>query len=85
MILGITDKRPRRVVGSLAFKQPERTRQGLMDKLRVSVDFDVLDYNDKRVLVFDVASRPSGLPIQIDGIAWWRHGDSLVPTPEDVR
>lgn len=41
LILGITDKRPRQVVGSQAFAQPERTRQGLMDKLRVRVDFDI--------------------------------------------
>ena len=38
-ILGITDIRPRRVVGSEAFEQPERTRKGLIDKLRVKVEF----------------------------------------------
>lgn len=84
-VLGISDKRPRQVVGSNAFDQPERTRQGLMDKLRVRVDFDILEQGGKRVLVFDVAGRPLGLPVQVDGIAWWRDGDSLVPMPEDVR
>ena len=85
LVLGITDKRPRKVVGSKAFDQPERTRKGLMDKLRISVDFELLEHDDKRILVFDVASRPAGLPIQVNGIAWWRDGDSLVPMPEDVR
>jgi len=85
LVLGISDKRPRQVVGSGAFEQPERTRKGLMDKLRVRVDFDILEQNGKRVLVFDVAGRPSGLPVQMDGAAWWRDGDSLVPMPEDVR
>ncbi len=85
LVLGITDKRPRQVVGSLAFDQPERTRKGLMDKLRVRVDFDVLEQDGKRVLVFDVAGRPLGLPVQVDGIAWWRDGDSLVSMPEDIR
>jgi ATP-dependent DNA helicase RecG len=84
-ILGISNKRPRQVVGSRAFDQPERTRKGLMDKLRVRVDFDILEQSGKRVLVFDVAGRPLGLPVQVDGIAWWRDGDSLVPMPEDVR
>jgi len=28
VVLGVTDKRPRTVVGSRAFKQPERTRAG---------------------------------------------------------
>lgn len=84
-ILGISDKRPRQVVGSNAFEQPERTRKGLMDKLHVRVEFEVLEQDGKRVLVFDVTGRPLGLPVQVDGIAWWRDGDSLVPMPESVR
>ena len=42
LVLGITDKRPRKVVGSEAFDQPERTRKGLIDKLKVMVDFQIL-------------------------------------------
>ncbi len=85
LVFGISDKRPRQVVGSAAFDQPERTRKGLIDKLKVMVDFQIYEYNGKRVLVFDVASRPLGLPIQADGVAWWYEGDSLMPMPEDVR
>jgi len=85
LILGISDKRPREVVGSKAFEQPERTCKGLMDKLRVRVNFQLYKHKDGRVLVFDIASRPVGLPVQADGIAWWRVGDSLVPMPEDIR
>ena len=73
------------MVGSAAFDQPERTRKGLIDKLKVMVDFQLYEYNGKRVLVFDVASRPLGLPVQADGVAWWYEGDSLIPMPEDVR
>jgi ATP-dependent DNA helicase RecG len=83
-VLGITDKRPRKVVGTAAFDQPERTRNGLMEKLRVRIDFNLYNHNGKRVLVFEVASRPIGLPVMIDGRAWWRIGDSLVPMPHDV-
>lgn len=85
LILGISDKRPRKVVGSNAFEQPERTCKGLIDKLHIRVDFQLYEHKGKRILVFDVTSRPVGLPIQADGIAWWRSGDSLVPMPEDVR
>lgn len=85
LIFGVTDKRPREVVGSEAFEQPERTQKGLMDILRVRVDFEVLDISGKRVLIFDVASRPLGLPVQVDGVAWWRYGDSLVPMSEEIR
>lgn len=85
LILGITDKRPRKVVGSMAFEQPERTRKGLIDSLKVMVDFQVYDYQGKRVLVFEVAGRPIGLPVQVDGVAWWYEGDSLIPMPEEIR
>lgn len=34
LVFGITDKRPRSVVGSAAFDQPERTRMGLIEKLK---------------------------------------------------
>lgn len=85
LVFGITDKRPRRVVGSNAFDQPERTRKGLIDKLKVMVNFQPYEHQGKRILVFDVSSRPLGLPVQADGVAWWYEGDSLIPMPEDVR
>lgn len=84
LVFGISDARPRQVVGSKAFEQPERTRKGLIDKLQVMVDFRLYDHDDKRVLVFDVASRPAGLPVQVNGVAWWYEGDSLIPMPPDV-
>lgn len=85
LVFGISDKRPRQVVGSAAFDQPERTRKGLIDKLKVMVDFQLYEHEGKRVLVFDVASRPLGLPVQVDGMAWWYEGDSLIPLPEEIR
>ena len=85
LVLGISDKRPRKVVGSMAFPQPERTRLDLMAKLRVRIDFYTYDHENGRVLVFDVGSHPVGLPVQADDGAWWYHGDSLILMPEDVR
>lgn len=86
VVLGVTDKRPRQVVGSHAFAQPERTRNGLMDRLHLRIDFHLLDANGKRVLVFDIPPRPVGVPIQDKGICWWRKGDSLVEMPmEELR
>lgn len=85
LVFGISDKRPRQVVGSNAFDQPERTRKGLIDKLHVMVDFMLFEENGRRVLVFEVAGRPLGLPVQAEGVAWWYEGDSLIPMPEDVR
>jgi len=41
VILGVTDRRPRRIVGTRAFTQPERTRAGLIEKLRIRVDVNL--------------------------------------------
>lgn len=88
VVFGITDKRPRIVVGTQAFEQPERTRKGVIDRLHINVDFtELIDDAGHRVLVFIVPSRPIGQVVQNskDGIAWWRIGDSLVPMPDEVR
>ena len=85
LVFGISDKRPRTVVGSKAFDQPERTRIGLIEKLKINIDFRLFNYKGKRILVFDVKSRPIGLPVQYDGIAWVYEGDVLKPMPEDMR
>jgi len=86
LVLGVTDKRPRKAVGSNAFSQPESSILYFMDKLRVRCDFEIYhDENGKRVLVFVVDSHPVGLPVQFDGTAWWRDGERLVPMSESVR
>lgn len=83
IILGVTDKRPRKIVGTQAFSQPERTRAGLMEKLRLNVGVDEVRSSEGRIVVFTVPPRPIGIPIQADGIYWNRRGDSLVPMIED--
>ena len=85
ILLGITNKRPRRVVGSQAFSQPEDTRRSLMEKLRINVDFEVIRHPNGRVLAFSTPSHPIGLPVQAEGIAWMRSGDRLVPLSEERR
>jgi ATP-dependent DNA helicase RecG len=83
-VLGVSDKRPRKITGSNAFPQPERTRESLIGKLKIRVDFQIYESDEKRILVFEIAGRPFGLPVQADGIAWWRKGDSLVQMPPEV-
>src|SRR5712691_10361144 len=83
LVLGVTDKRPRRVVGTAAFEQPERTLRGLRDRLPLRLNFDEIPHPDGRVLVFHAPSRPVGIPIQDKGIYWSLEGDSLVPMGED--
>ena len=83
IVLGITDRRPRWVVGSQAFPQPERTRTKLMEILRINVSCSVVSHPAGRVLVFDVPQRPVGTAVKVDGRYWARQADSLVPMPED--
>lgn len=81
IILGVTDSRPRRVVGSNAFRQPERTRAGLNQRLHLGITFDEVFHPNGRVLVFHVPSRPGGIAIQYDGRYLVRDNDSLVGMP----
>lgn len=85
LVFGITDERPRTVVGSEAFNQPERTRMGLIERLKIRVDFQVYNYNEKRVLIFEIKSRPVGLPVLCGGIAWIYEGDTLKAMQEETR
>lgn len=82
VLLGVTDERPRRVVGSLAFEQPERTRKGLYDRIPLRIDFEEIHHPDcspgSRVLVFHVPPRPVGMPVEYNGRPWMRKEDSLV-------
>ena len=86
-IIGVTDKRPRKIVGTIGFPQPERTRKSLCDRLHLPVDFQEIHHPDcppgSRVLVFKVPARPLGLPIKHGGRYWMRKEDSLVEMSED--
>ena len=82
ILLGVSDKRPRMVVGTAAFTQPEDTRRSLSEKLHLLIDFMEIKHPDGRVLVFIVPPRPIGNVIKYDGIYWSRETDSLVPMSE---
>ena len=52
IILGINDKMPRRVVGCHAFDQLERTKAGLIDRLRLRIEGEEIAHPEGRVLIF---------------------------------
>jgi ATP-dependent DNA helicase RecG len=86
IILGVTDRRPRRVVGSQAFERIERTKAGLIERLRLRVEIEEVQHPDGRVVVVQIPSRPIGMPIAIDGAYWMRGGKELVPmTPDQLK
>lgn len=83
IILGVTDRRPRRVVGSRAFDPIERTKAGLVERLRIRVVGEAISHPDGRVVVFEVPSRPLGVPVHYKGAYWMRGGDGLVGMTSD--
>ena len=84
MILGVTDKLPRKVVGSQAFSNLERTKAGLIDRVRLRIDVEEIQHPNGRVLVFQVPSRPIGMPMQYKGAYWMRGGEALIPMTPDL-
>lgn len=86
VILGVTDRRPRKVVGTRAFPQPEHTLRGLLGRIPLRIDFTELNHPNGRVLIFHVPSRPLGIPLERGGKYLMRLGDSLVSmSPEKLR
>lgn len=84
MILGVTDVRPRRVVGSQAFTDLERTKQGLIERLHLRIEAEEFKHPNGRVLIFHVPTRPIGMPIQYGGAYWMRAGGSLATMTPDM-
>ena len=84
--MGVSDKKPRKVVGTQAFSIIERTKAGLIERLHLRIEIDILDHKNGRVLVFSVPSRPIGMPVQYKGAYWMRGGQDLIPmTPAGSR
>src|SRR4030065_2578927 len=51
IVLGITDRRPRDVVGTAAFTEPGRTEAGLYERLYHHIHNEEARYQDKRLLI----------------------------------
>ena len=86
VILGVTDKAPRKVVGSQAFRNLERTKASLIERLRLRLDVEEIQHPNGRVLVFQIPSRPIGMPLEYQGAYLMRGGESLIAmTPDQLQ
>jgi ATP-dependent DNA helicase RecG len=86
LVLGVTDRPPRRVVGSKAFESAtaiNEIKARIVDRLRIRVEAVELAHPDGRVLVFEIPSRPAGHPLDFDGAYLMRAGEDLVPMTQD--
>lgn len=79
LILGVTNKLPRQVVGSKAIRNPAELEHRIFVALKIKVMIREVEYEGLRVVVFQVPSRMRGVPIDFDGRFLMRAGESLVP------
>ena len=78
LILGVTDKRPRRAVGTKAFENPAKAEQSVSSRLRyVRVRVTGMQLDGRRVVVVDIPSAPPGMLIEFDGEFLVRSGGEL--------
>lgn len=87
IVLGVTNKPPRKVVGSQAFSSQSALnsiKALVVQKLRFRVETQELAHPDGRVLIFEVPPRPMGQPIDFDGTYLMRVGEDLVPMTPDL-
>lgn len=83
IVLGVSDRRPRQVVGTQAFAEPGRTEAGLFEQLHQRIAVEEHHHDGKRVLLVRVPSRLPGTAWQYKGSFWMRTGDALVPMSDE--
>jgi ATP-dependent DNA helicase RecG len=77
IILGVTDKRPRKIVGTQAFNEPGRTEAGLYERLMHRIPVEELTHPEGRLIVVHVPGRLRGTAWEINGCYLKRAGDGL--------
>jgi len=77
IILGVTDERPRTVVGTGAYAEPGRTEAGLHQRLGHRIPVEEYHGDGKRVLIIHVPTRLPGTAWSINGKFLKRAGDDL--------
>lgn len=80
-VIGVTDRRPRKVVGSRVFPSLVATIASVRGLVSVDVEAAALVVDGKRVVVFTVPSRPRGAPVLFRGAGYHREGESLMVMP----
>ncbi|MFZ5861569.1 MAG: ATP-binding protein [Nitrospirota bacterium] len=81
IVFGVTDRRPREVVGTAAFAEPGRTEAGLYERLGHRVRLEETRYDGKRILIAHIPSRLPGTAWEHEGRYLRRAGDDIVSIP----
>ncbi|WP_446425556.1 ATP-binding protein [Mailhella sp.] len=83
LLLGVTDKPPRKVVGTNAYPDLGKIKKQIFDKLRFRVDVEAVEHPEGRVLAFSIPSRPKGTAYAYEGAYLMRVGEGLTPMTEE--
>lgn len=83
LLLGITNKPPRRIVGSKAFGNLVKVESHIFDAIHFRVEVEEVNHPDGRVVVFRIPRRPTGSAYSLRGAYLMRSGESLVPMTAD--
>lgn len=82
-ILGVTDKLPRRVIGTSAVSDPAGMQKRILDTLHFDVRVEEIRHSDGRVIVCHIPSRPPATPLEHDGRYLMRSGEDLRAMPPE--
>ncbi len=86
LILGVTDKPPRKIEGTRAFPNIGKIKAQLLDRLHLRIDIEEVIHPNGRVIAVHVPPRPIGRPIEYRGAYWMRSNEALVPmTPDKLQ
>ncbi len=85
LILGVTDKLPRKVLGTSVFTDIGKLKKSLFDKFNRRVNVEEFDYDGLRVLIFHIPSRPIGEWLEFEGRALMRVGESIENMSSDQQ
>lgn len=83
LILGVTDKKPRKICGTAAFPNTSKLEKDLFNKIKRRVIVSEYKFEGQRVLIIDIPSRPIGEALDFEGQFLMRVRDELVPMTSD--
>jgi ATP-dependent DNA helicase RecG len=87
IVLGVTNKRPRKVVGTSTFSEPGKIEALIANSDHTSPNLRIqireIFHDQKRVLEIRVPPRSPGMAYAARGAHWMRSGEELVPMPTE--
>lgn len=87
LILGVSDSRPRKIVGSQAYADGmNKIKERLVNEVHLRVEIEEAHLSEGRVLIFVIPSRPIGVPLHRNGRYFMRAGEALIGmTPDKIK